>query len=901
MKRLAILFLLNLAANEFAHAELPQETKMNVIPSWGDMTLVYGPGTNAAMDSPAAFEHMVKHWKGRGFTGVHLRTDLSQIEPFIRRNPLSTTNPTLAVAWSYIDEVMAGFPADFHQVAQQIADRHDFEFWSWHPHIYSDGAPPDVGVPGVGRMIPWSYVAKYTAEHPEVISVDRAGNRFWMVREYAYEGARASKVAEFVYMAKELGLKRFVACMRSEATQVLPPPDKADQYGFNTPVVEAMQERYGVDILTDPRFDVYGEGFDLHDPMVENWRSLRGGYVTQLYRELRQALQAVDPDIRLAVTLSGEYVGPILGNWRMDWRTWVDEGLVDEIILPVTFEATLDLELASKGYLTSARHDRGTVSLDVARDYIAKSAHPDIKLISSGAPAYFYETIRTGSDGWRCDVWYDSYHLAWYQRWGQIMQDVEDFGHIKFLDQNFDDFPVRSRGHGGGWGVLQYVPDLRAAPGCWFKFGEGDNAQPVVQTETRRGNTGNAVRLTSAADGSGSLSGWHASSPDRSKYTDSLDVAIANGTCTYTYWLMRDSKDSCVAAYLQGNIGYETDVALHIAPGTGQLSYREGDRWITSDYNAPVGEWQKYTINVNLDEGSYTASAGADEDVVLCRDVNYAPAEKRFVVLHGVNTPIEVPSYRIFNYVSFVPEGPVDSVTYLDDLTLNWTPTLHFTKPGNVECLTDDFEAHEVDGPIAGRQSLTGSSWRVDSNAEDRYIIENDTSYGPGVKCLRAYGGAEILSEFQVPLDDGGTMTLDFDLFIRSDKSYPYIIPDPKTTSEHQTTVSLDEAGSAAHVLGVRAGNGVWSYWDRDHYVDSNVRVTYDVWNHVQLALDRSDGSYRVVVQPVGELPTVVAEATSGLAGNTDNGVGFRIRPSDTAKHTSCYDNIAIRYEPSNK
>ena len=198
------------------------------------------------------------------------------------------------------------------------------------------------------------------------------------------------------------------------------------------------------------------------------------------------------------MTLSGEYVGPILGNWRMDWRTWVDEGLVDEIILPVTFEATLDLELESKGYLTSARHDRGTVSLETTRDYISKSAHPEIKLISSGAPAYFYESIRPGSDGWRCDVWYDSYHLAWYQRWGQFMQDVEDFGHIKFLDQDFDDFPVQSRGHGGGWGTLQYVPALRAAPGCWFRFGQGDNARPVVQAEVRRGKAGNAVRLTSA-------------------------------------------------------------------------------------------------------------------------------------------------------------------------------------------------------------------------------------------------------------------------------------------------------------------------------------------------------------------------------------------------------------------
>ena len=37
----------------------------------------------------------------------------------------------------------------------------------------------------------------------------------------------------------------------------------------------------------------------------------------------------VDPKIQFGVTLSGQYAGPVLGNWRLDWRTWVDEGLVD--------------------------------------------------------------------------------------------------------------------------------------------------------------------------------------------------------------------------------------------------------------------------------------------------------------------------------------------------------------------------------------------------------------------------------------------------------------------------------------------------------------------------------------------------------------------------------------------
>ena len=130
-------------------------------------------------------------------------------------------------------------------------------------------------------------------------------------------------------MAKKYGVKQFIANMRSEVSQLQEPADKADRFGFNQPVVDDMQRLYGVDIFSDPRFYVDSPTFYLREPLVEKWRDLRGGYLTQLYRELREALRGVDPQIKIAITLAGEHIGPPLGNWRTDWRTWVDEGLVD--------------------------------------------------------------------------------------------------------------------------------------------------------------------------------------------------------------------------------------------------------------------------------------------------------------------------------------------------------------------------------------------------------------------------------------------------------------------------------------------------------------------------------------------------------------------------------------------
>ena len=119
--------------------------KMNLIPSWGDMTLVYGPGTDAAMDTAEAMEAMVKHWKGRGFTGVYLRSDLDQFPPgeVIRHSGKLQTNPGLAVYWHIVDEIMA--KADPHTTIRQASEKLGFDYWLSHPHIYSEGAPAGGG------------------------------------------------------------------------------------------------------------------------------------------------------------------------------------------------------------------------------------------------------------------------------------------------------------------------------------------------------------------------------------------------------------------------------------------------------------------------------------------------------------------------------------------------------------------------------------------------------------------------------------------------------------------------------------------------------------------------------------------------------------------------------------
>ena len=891
-KEFAMLILV--CASNFACSAVQGKYEMNTIPSWGDIAIVHGRGTDAAMDSPEAIANIIKHWKGRGFTGVYLRTDLVQLDPneLIRNSEKEQENPRLAVLWKWIDVITAQI--DIHGIMQREADAQGFKYWAYHPHLFSDGAPGNVGTPGSGRMVPWPYCMKYNYDHPEVVTVDRKGKHFYMVSEYGYPGVRKSKVNEFVYMAKKLGLKRFVADLRSEALQIQAAPDKADQYGFNEPVVTDMKRLYGVDIMTDPRFDVYSPKYDPCDAMVQKWYDLRGSYFTEFLRELRASLKAVDPKIELAISISGDHVGPPMGNWRLDWRTWVNEGLIDEIISPAFFEATIDKDSGSKAYLTNVLQGKGIISDTALRDYIKQSKHPEIRIIATMAPSYFYPAPPAGADGWRCDVWYDCYTLGWYQRWQQWKKDIKSFGYIKFLEQDFDTFPLKNSGYAGGWGDGWYSPKLHACPGCWYKLGDGNDARPVTQNLIKHGEKGNAIKLTCAVDGKCTLVGWHASAPDRSNFTDCIDNAITNGISVFEFWLYRDKSNSSVSVYFQGD-DYEKDVALHISQEGGKLSYSDAGKWIASNYALLPGQWQKFVIKVNCEKESYSAYAGADEKIRLCENVKYSIPKTRYVVLHGLeHEPIAVPAYRTFKLVQFVPEGPAGNITYVDDVLVKWVPNLHYMQPGGKVYFADNFESDTV-GSFSDNVHVAGQ-WKITGNEPNSYFIENGTSYGEGVKCLRAMGGGDMIAGKQkkLSLDTGMTITVDCDVYVRSNSSFPNLIPNPTTKSDHRATISL-EKGPAQYAAAISAGDGTWRYYEEGKFVDSGVPIAYDVWNHVQMALDTSSDTYKIVVQPLGELPVPVGKAKCGSAAGKDK-VYLRISPSKAVKGFSCYDNIEIRY-----
>jgi len=110
-------------------------------------------------------------------------------------------------------------------------------------------------------------------------------------------------------------------------------------YGYNEPDVARYRETYG----EDPPMPDYVNTSSLAETEREmQWNQVRGGALTELLRQIRPAIQ--QSGVPLCVTFfpstyngfnPGCHCRQMLGRFRIDWRAWCDEQLVDAIRLNV--------------------------------------------------------------------------------------------------------------------------------------------------------------------------------------------------------------------------------------------------------------------------------------------------------------------------------------------------------------------------------------------------------------------------------------------------------------------------------------------------------------------------------------------------------------------------------------
>nr|MBA3416482.1 family 10 glycosylhydrolase [Chloroflexia bacterium] len=165
-----------------------------------------------------------------------------------------------------------------------------------------------------GQHVTWQ--TTWSREHPECNVVDRRGTgRQWGVLCYGYPEVRALMRDRIARLVAGYDFDGVFLCLRTQAR----PAEFADQFGFNEPVRRDFCERTGRDILR--------EDFDL-----QAWRNLQASYFTRFLREVREILRPTGKTLSIGVP-PGDIVGPPIGNWAIEWRTWVADGLIDELVV----------------------------------------------------------------------------------------------------------------------------------------------------------------------------------------------------------------------------------------------------------------------------------------------------------------------------------------------------------------------------------------------------------------------------------------------------------------------------------------------------------------------------------------------------------------------------------------
>jgi hypothetical protein len=216
-----------------------------------------------------------------------------------------------------------------------------------------------------------SWQSDFSRQQPQYALADRfLRNRQWGVLCLGYPQVRKHLIRRYLRLLRGGNFDGLFVCLRSQSR----PADFADQYGFNEPVREEYLKRY--------KSDICREDFDL-----QLWRDLNGEYLTLFLRELRKKLN--ESYMKLSVGLPrGTVIGPPMGNTTLQWPIWVQEKIVDQLIIDQNSSRCPSMwhELwpmhRGYGYLQNYLNGRGMKSLeeDIIKTYIPEFNGKNAKL-----------------------------------------------------------------------------------------------------------------------------------------------------------------------------------------------------------------------------------------------------------------------------------------------------------------------------------------------------------------------------------------------------------------------------------------------------------------------------------------------------------------------------------------
>ena len=286
----------------------PQPKEKVIVLSWGDMI---GSDQYRPLDTAEGVAEAVRAWKAAGISKVLFRVDDFRL---LLTHEIYVTGSKDYQLW--YDTTRKAWDAGILKNAVDSVKRAGMEIQMWIS-LFDEGCPPKVLY---SDRVPFPWQSRFSRDNPQYLSHDRSidpnGRKYHYGHlEFAYPEVRRYTLDVIRKFSDAFPFDGVFLSVRSHS----PPPDHADQFGFNEPIVREFERRYSKNILR--------QSFDL-----EAWRSLRGEYFTTLLREVRAHLASRGQKLSIGVP-QGEHVGPPIGNMRIDWQRWVSERMVDELVV----------------------------------------------------------------------------------------------------------------------------------------------------------------------------------------------------------------------------------------------------------------------------------------------------------------------------------------------------------------------------------------------------------------------------------------------------------------------------------------------------------------------------------------------------------------------------------------
>ena len=254
---------------------LAQTKEKTMVLSWGDVIWQHRGEGVSQLDTPEKMRQAVRIWKKEGIQKVQFRLDSFRILLF-HHLYVPADNPYVTDyhrGWSRMTR--RAWDEGIVQTALEALKAEHIQVYGYFT-IFDEGSPPETVPAGTGF---WPWQSKFTRENLHFLSCDRSlsvneRKYHWGVMEYAYPEVRKYMIDQVRSFTDRFDFDGVFLSTRSHSV----PAEHADQFGFNRPVVEEYQRRYGRDILR--------QTFDL-----EKWRELRGEYFTTFLRELKEQLE----------------------------------------------------------------------------------------------------------------------------------------------------------------------------------------------------------------------------------------------------------------------------------------------------------------------------------------------------------------------------------------------------------------------------------------------------------------------------------------------------------------------------------------------------------------------------------------------------------------------------------